>query len=55
MCVWILLILLKTENNKKNNKKVTVHAKSTVHCWGPFVEAQRVERPNDEGHKELTV
>ena len=31
MCVWILLILLKTENNKKNNNKVTVHAESIVH------------------------
>ena len=24
-------------------------------CWGPFVEAQWKEKPNDEGHKELTV
>ena len=24
-------------------------------CWGPFVEAQWMEKPNDEGHKELTV
>ena len=31
MCVWIPFILLKTENNKKNNKKITVHFKITVH------------------------
>ena len=23
-------------------------------CWGPFVEAQQTEKPNDEDHKELT-
>ena len=23
-------------------------------CWGPFVEAQQTEEPNNEGHKELT-
>ena len=31
MCVWILFILLKTENNKKNNFQITVHAQNTVH------------------------
>ena len=31
MCVWIPLILLKTENNKKKNKKVIVWALVTVH------------------------
>ena len=25
------------------------------HCWGPFVEAQWIEKHNDEGHKELTI
>ena len=24
-----------------------------IHCWGPFVEAQQTEEPNNEGHKEL--
>ena len=31
MCIWIPLILLKTENNKKNNKKVTVWVLVIVH------------------------
>ena len=30
VCIWIPLILLKTENNKKNNKKLLFMLESTV-------------------------
>ena len=36
----ILLYFIKVNNYDRN--------------WGPFVEAQQTEEPNDEGHKELT-
>ena len=48
-----MLEIFSQKKKKRNARKYQLIHKDL--CWGPFVEAQWKERPNDEGHKELTV
>ena len=60
LAAWTMYLVLKKK--KKSIKSFCIFCQLfnffymySRFYWGPFVEAQRVEGPNNEGHKELTV